>query len=83
MADFTHFTHDGRPQMVNVGEKDETSRTAIATGQVFVQKSTLLAVREGGLKKGDVLSVAQLAGIMGAKNQRAYPPMPPVKPKPY
>jgi len=81
MADFTHFTHDGRPQMVNVGEKDETSRTAIATGQVFVQKSTLLAVREGGLKKGDVLSVAQLAGIMGAKkNQRAYPPMPPVKP---
>lgn len=51
MADFTHFTHDGRPQMVNVGEKDETSRTAIATGQVFVQKSTLLAVREGGLKR--------------------------------
>ncbi len=39
MADFTHFTHDGRPQMVNVGEKDETSRTAIATGQVFVQGS--------------------------------------------
>lgn len=75
MADFTHFTNDGRPQMVNVGEKDETSRTAIATGQVFVQKATLLAVREGGLKKGDVLSVAQLAGIMGAKKTSELIPL--------
>ena len=47
MADFTHFTDDGRPQMVNVGEKDETSRTAIATGQVL-SKTTLLAVRKAG-----------------------------------
>ena len=41
MADFTHFTDDGRPQMVNVGEKDETSRTAIATGQVLFKKPPL------------------------------------------
>ena len=61
--------------MVNVGEKDETSRTAIATGQVFVQKATLLAVRKGGLKKGDVLSVAQLAGIMGAKKTSELIPL--------
>ncbi len=75
MADFTHFTHDGRPQMVNVGEKEETSRKAIATGQVFVQAATLSAVREGGLKKGDVLSVAQLAGIMGAKKTSELIPL--------
>ena len=67
MADFTHFTDDGRPQMVNVGDKAETRRTAIAGGQVVMSPDTLQAVRSGGLKKGDVLSVAQLAGIMGAK----------------
>ena len=67
MADFTHFTDDGRPQMVNVGEKAETRRTAIAGGQVVMSPDTLQTVKSGGLKKGDVLSVAQLAGIMGAK----------------
>ena len=57
MADFTHFTQDGRPQMVNVGEKDETQRIAIATGKVLVGKATLSAIAEGGLKKGDVYLV--------------------------
>ena len=75
MADFTHFTQDGRPQMVNVGEKDETQRVAIATGKVLVGKATLSAIAEGGLKKGDVLSVAQLAGIMGAKKTSELIPL--------
>ena len=75
MADFTHFTQDGRPLMVNVGEKDETQRIAIATGKVLVGKATLSAIAEGGLKKGDVLSVAQLAGIMGAKKTSELIPL--------
>lgn len=68
MSDFTHFTDDGRPQMVNVGEKDETRRMAVAGGRVNMSQDTLNTVKSGGLKKGDVLSVAQLAGIMGAKH---------------
>ena len=67
MSDFTHFTGDGRPQMVNVGEKTETRRVAVAGGRVTMSQDTLNTVKSGGLKKGDVLSVAQLAGIMGAK----------------
>ena len=67
MSDFTHFTDDGRPQMVNVSEKDETRRVAVAGGRVNMSQDTLNTVKSGGLKKGDVLSVAQLAGIMGAK----------------
>ena len=67
MSDFTHFTDDGRPQMVNVGEKDGTRRMAVAGGRVNMSQDTLNTVKSGGLKKGDVLSVAQLAGIMGAK----------------
>ena len=67
MSDFTHFTDDGRPQMVNVGEKDETRRMAVAGGRVNMSQDTLDTVKSGGLKKGDVMSVAQLAGIMGAK----------------
>ncbi len=68
MSDFTHFTDDGRPQMVNVSEKDETRRVAVAGGRVNMSQDTLNIVKAGGLKKGDVLSVAQLAGIMGAKH---------------
>ena len=68
MSDFTHFTDDGRPQMVNVSEKDETRRVAVAVGRVNMSQDTLNTVQSGGLKKGDVLSVAQLAGIMGAKH---------------
>mgnify|MGYP000704415298 FL=1 len=68
MSDFTHFTDDGRPQMVNVSEKDETRRVAVAGGRVNMSQDTLDTVKSGGLKKGDVLSVAQLAGIMGAKH---------------
>ena len=67
MSDFTHFTDDGRPQMVNVAEKAETRRVAVAGGRVTMSEDTLNTVKSGGLNKGDVLSVAQLAGIMGAK----------------
>ena len=67
MSDFTHFTDDGRPQMVNVSEKAEARRVAVAGGRVTMSQDTLNIVQSGGLKKGDVLSVAQLAGIMGAK----------------
>lgn len=53
--------------MVNVGDKDVTERSATAAGRVLVSPETMALIRSGGVKKGDVLSVAQLAGIMGAK----------------
>lgn len=67
MEDFTHFDAAGRARMVNVGEKAETQRTAVAAGRVRVNQNTFDLIRSGGCKKGDVLTVAQLAGIMGAK----------------
>ncbi|MGB2440477.1 MAG: cyclic pyranopterin monophosphate synthase MoaC [Candidatus Puniceispirillaceae bacterium] len=75
MAEFTHFNKDGRPQMVNVGDKQETRRIAIASGKVRVSQTTLSAIASGGLKKGDVLPVAQLAGIMGAKKTSELIPL--------
>ena len=65
--DFTHFDDAGKARMVNVGEQAETQRTATAAGRVLVSPETLELIRSGGGKKGDVLTVAQLAGIMGAK----------------
>ena len=65
--DLTHIGKDGMPEMVNVGEKPETLRTASAGGRVYVNKDTFELIRSGGTKKGDVLSVAKIAGIMGAK----------------
>lgn len=67
MEDFTHFDPSGYARMVNVGEKAETQRTAVAAGRVLVNRSTFELICTGGCKKGDVLTVAQLAGIMGAK----------------
>lgn len=67
MADFTHIDADGNAVMVDVSDKADTERTATAKGSVYMQPETLKKIMEGGLKKGDVLSVAQLAGIMGAK----------------
>jgi cyclic pyranopterin phosphate synthase len=63
----THFDAEGRAVMVDVSAKDETERTATARGSVFMRADTLALIMAGGLKKGDVLSVARLAGIMGAK----------------
>ena len=65
--DFTHFDDKGNARMVNVGEKDATHRTAVAAGRVLMNQKTFELVRGGGVKKGDVLTVAQVAGIMGAK----------------
>jgi cyclic pyranopterin phosphate synthase len=67
MADFTHFDAEGKAVMVDVSDKDVTERTAEAKGSVVMRPETLAMIRAGGVKKGDVLSVARLAGIMGAK----------------
>jgi cyclic pyranopterin monophosphate synthase len=67
MADFTHLDADGNAVMVDVSYKADTERTATARGSVYMQAETLARIMQGGVKKGDVLSVAQLAGIMGAK----------------
>jgi cyclic pyranopterin monophosphate synthase len=67
MSDFTHFDEKGGAVMVDVSAKDETERVAIAVGSVIMAKATLEKIMSGGMKKGDVLSVARLAGIMGAK----------------
>ncbi len=67
MADFTHFDAEGKAVMVDVSDKDVTERVAEAKGSVIMQPETLTMIRDGGVKKGDVLSVARLAGIIGAK----------------
>jgi cyclic pyranopterin phosphate synthase len=67
VADFTHFDAEGKAVMVDVSGKEVTERVAEAKGSVIMQPATLTMIREGGVKKGDVLSVARLAGIMGAK----------------
>jgi cyclic pyranopterin phosphate synthase len=67
MSDFTHFDATGGAVMVDVSNKEETSRVATAIGSVIMEKATLEKIMSGGHKKGDVLSVARLAGIMGAK----------------
>ncbi|KAA0678413.1 cyclic pyranopterin monophosphate synthase MoaC [Roseomonas genomospecies 6] len=64
---FTHFDAEGRAVMVDVSGKADTERTATARGSVLMQPETLALIMQGGVKKGDVLSVARLAGIMGAK----------------
>ena len=73
--DFTHFNEQGRAKMVDVGEKPVTSRTAAAAGRVLVNAETFSLLKSGGIKKGDVLTVAQIAGIMGAKRTPDLIPM--------
>ena len=75
MEDFTHFDGQGRARMVNVGDKVPTVRTAVAAGRVLVSRQTFDLIRTGGMKKGDVLTVAQIAGIMGAKRTPELIPM--------
>jgi cyclic pyranopterin phosphate synthase len=67
MPKLTHFDAEGRAVMVDVSAKAETERSATAKGAVLMQPETLALITAGGVKKGDVLSVARLAGIMGAK----------------
>ena len=73
--DFTHFNEEGRARMVNVGDKAETVRTATAGVSVYVSAETFALIKSGGTKKGDVLTVAQIAGIMGAKRTPDLIPM--------
>ena len=75
MEDFTHFNEQGRARMVDVGEKPPTRRTAAAGARVYVNRDTFALIRSGGVKKGDVLTVAQVAGIMGAKRTPDLIPM--------
>ena len=75
MNDFTHFNESGRAKMVDVSEKTETSRTAVAAGRVRMNHETFELVKTGGMKKGDVLGAAQIAGIMAAKRTPDLIPM--------
>lgn len=72
---FTHFNEQGLSKMVDISSKDVTLRTAVATAFVKVNIDTLLKIKEGTLTKGNVLSVAQVAGIMAAKNTSNAIPM--------
>ncbi|CRK74025.1 cyclic pyranopterin monophosphate synthase MoaC [Nereida ignava] len=74
-AKLTHFDTEGRAQMVDVSDKAETSRIAVAEGYIKMSPQTLEIVNEGRAKKGDVISVARLAGIMGAKQTAALIPL--------
>jgi len=71
----THFDEHGRAQMVDVGDKTETKRIAVATGRISMQPETAQMIRSGTAKKGDVLGVAQVAGIMAAKKTSDLVPM--------
>lgn len=71
----THFNEEGRARMVDISEKSDTVRAATAETAVRMQPSTLALIREGRIGKGDVLAVAQVAGIMAAKNTSSWIPM--------
>lgn len=71
----THFNEEGRARMVDVSAKNITVRTARAGGKIFMRSDTLELVHTGGIKKGDVLAVAQVAGIMAAKRTSDVIPM--------
>lgn len=71
----SHLDRTGRARMVDVSGKSDTLREAIAQGEVVMQAQTLALIREGTMKKGDVLSVAQIAGIMAAKKTSDLIPM--------
>ena len=73
--EFTHFNAQGRARMVDVGEKNKTCRKAVAAARVLVNEETFSLIKTGGVKKGDVLTVAQVAGIMGAKRTPDLLPM--------
>ncbi len=67
MSDLTHFNPAGEAQMVDVGAKEESERTAVTEGRIRMQAETLTMIQQGDHKKGDVLGVARIAGIMAAK----------------
>jgi cyclic pyranopterin phosphate synthase len=75
MTQFTHFNASGEAHMVDVGDKAVTKRVAIAEGRIHMQAETLDLIVKGGHKKGDVLGVARIAGIMGAKKTAELIPL--------
>jgi cyclic pyranopterin phosphate synthase len=75
MAEFTHFNESGRARMVDVSAKGSTERVATAQATVLMQPETLEKIQQGKIAKGDVLAVAQVAGVMGAKKTPDLIPM--------
>jgi len=75
MSELTHFDASGRARMVDVSAKDVTTRIAIASGEIHMQPETLKHIQQGKLKKGDVLAVADVAAVMGAKQTPNLIPM--------
>lgn len=73
--DFTHINEQGRARMVDVSGKDDSERVAAARAVISMRPETLALIKSGGVKKGDVLGVAQVAGIMGAKQTSSLVPM--------
>ncbi|NCA91645.1 cyclic pyranopterin monophosphate synthase MoaC [bacterium] len=75
MENLTHINKQGRAKMVDVGDKVVTERIAVASGVIMMKNETLRRIKDGGIKKGDVLTTAQIAGIMAAKNTYSNIPM--------
>ncbi len=75
MSDLTHFDKAGRGRMVDVSDKEVTTRIAVASGEIHMLQSTLEHIQQGKLKKGDVLAIADVAAIMGAKKTPDFIPM--------
>ena len=71
----SHIDASGRAKMVDVSEKDDTKREATATGRIVMRRETLALIQQAGLPKGDVLAVAQIAGVMAAKRAHELIPM--------
>jgi cyclic pyranopterin monophosphate synthase len=75
MTQLTHLDEEGRANMVDVGQKDDTERLAIARGEIVMKPQTLALIRDGQMKKGDVLTVAKIAGIQAAKRASELIPL--------
>jgi molybdenum cofactor biosynthesis protein MoaC len=75
MSNFTHFNEEGRAKMVDISDKSVTKRSATAQSLLEVPENIYKGITEGTVKKGDVLGVAQVAGIMAAKNTHQIIPM--------
>ena len=75
MSELTHFNRAGEAHMVDISAKDATARQAVAGGRISMRPETLALIRQGGHKKGDVLAVARVAGIMATKRTAELVPM--------
>lgn len=75
MAELTHFNQAGEAHMVDVGDKAVTQRRAVAVGRIVMQAETLTLIQQGNHKKGDVLGIARIAGIMAAKKTAELIPL--------